>query len=169
MIIPARLSGTAGTAAVHGAALWLVQLALPLSGALVGPACTCWAAEPLRRPIIAILPAGGGMEERGGQCLPGPDVERLAEPLFALFANPLVRTSSATAVAPTICARIGITGRVDSAWLVSTSGDPDLDRAAAAALHGLSFSPARGEGRPRSAWHRIVVTVGTGAQPPPGT
>jgi hypothetical protein len=87
------------------------------------------------------------------------DVE--AEPDFPLFGNarPFQHVPQAR-WSPVLCARIGRNGRIlELRQTVERSGSPAADQATLRELVRLRFHPARRNGTPVEAWHRILVNL----------
>jgi hypothetical protein len=75
--------------------------------------------------------------------------------------RPMLNRSTHPHLSPVYCVRIGRNGRVLAVYLALTSGDAALDRALRPHIARLRFHPARYGDRTVTAWHRILIRLGT--------
>jgi hypothetical protein len=126
--------------------------------------------DQLEAPALALVPESRPRGARGdfgltlsaeSRCPSSPPVDIGAQPDFPLFgdARPFQRVPRAR-WSPILCARIGRGGRIlELRQTIERSGSPAADRATLRELSRLTFRPARRDGAPVEAWHRILVNL----------
>jgi hypothetical protein len=163
-----RLFAIAATGLVHGLGWMAIPLIVPHSPVWEPPVCLdCgWGVRWTDEPIISLQyyagPDGRGVAieaSRGRQTCRGPDVDRVAAPLFSMFqGRPLVRGEARRD--PVACVLIGRDGRPGAIRWLHRSGSRGTDSLAAEALRELRFRPAERRGSPVAAWHQVTLHVG---------